>query len=69
MKVTRCPQLEITPDVWRLLDAADFARKGVLPLPGGLLSQTATFVRFCRVAWNEVDATRAELRLGAADDL
>jgi hypothetical protein len=42
--LNECPQRAITPDVWRALEAAEWANQGVLPVAGGWLDQTRSIL-------------------------
>ena len=53
IKITGCPKRQITHDVVLALDAADFARKGCLPIAGGMLNQTHIGMRAIRTIWAE----------------
>jgi len=43
-----------------MVEAADLARKGLLPLPGGTLDQTQAFLSACRAVWADEDHWRAK---------
>jgi len=42
----------LTLDVLRAVNAAAVADRGILPLGGGMLDQTASFDAACRSVWN-----------------
>lgn len=46
--LTRCPYAEVPPDVWDMVDLCEFADKGNLPVSGGVLDQTASFLACLR---------------------
>jgi len=45
---------------WFLVDMADHADKGAWPIAGGVLDQSESFCRACRVVWNEDAKWEAE---------
>lgn len=56
--IDRCPHRIVTRDVWQALRFARRADKGALPVAGGLLNQTQSFLE----AWELIDADRAVWR-------
>jgi len=55
LEISQCPLLLITADVWELLGFADFAKKGALPIGGGALDQTESFLKAYRFVLSEQD--------------
>lgn len=53
--MTTCPFDRVTPDVWQALDAVDDAERGLLPMAGGTLQQTRTFLSAWRFARAEIE--------------
>jgi len=66
-KFVGCPCEAVTPDVWRAIEFADFAKKGHWPLAGGTLDQTAIFLEAARSIWGQTELWRAK-RFAAAID-
>ena len=52
-EITQCPMLLIERSFWDLMDMVDFYEKGIPPVVGGLLDQTAWFVAFARQVFDE----------------
>jgi hypothetical protein len=59
-RITQCPRKLITPDIWRLLQLAEFAEKGAFPVSGGVLEQSDSFLSACRSVWQEVSYWKAK---------
>jgi len=53
--VDRCPLSLVTPDVWELLTTAADAEAGYLPVAGGTLNQTHSWL----TAWRRMRAEKA----------
>lgn len=66
MLLTGCPLEAVSDDVWSALELAGLARKGHLPVAGGTLDQTQSFLAAARRIWTEEDRWRADLL--AVDD-
>lgn len=49
----RCPTSHNTAEIALAFEALAWSEKGVLPVPGGLLDQSAAFVSFARLVWSE----------------
>jgi hypothetical protein len=60
-RVTRCPQLEVTGDVFEAIELAGMMRKGLPPIAGGALDQAQQFLEGARMIWNEMDYWRAKI--------
>jgi len=58
-----CPLDYVDADTWTALEAATFLKRGLAPMPGGLLDQTQSFVRAARFVWAEQSFWRAKLGL------
>jgi len=58
--------LWIGAEVWELLQYADLYQKGLPPIVGGALDQSASFVAACRYIWAEQAARKADA--GIMDD-
>ena len=43
-----------------MIEAADLARKGLMPIAGGTLDQTQAFLAGCRAVWADEDVWRAK---------
>ena len=55
--------LAINPAAWLLIEAAGFAKRGLLPVTGGLLDQAAVALSGIRFVWAEQAHWRAEFKL------
>ena len=53
VKITRCPLELITPDVYEAMELAELYEKGLAPVAGGTLDQTANFAAAARLIWRE----------------
>jgi len=42
------------------IQLADFAKQGMLPVPGGTLSQTQSFLTACRFLWSEENQAESQ---------
>lgn len=52
MRITRCPKMEISSDVISFLHFSDLARDhSLLPVSGGVLDQSDSFMQACRTFW------------------
>ena len=49
MAVTTCPRLFVGESITDACRAADWAGEGVLPVAGGLLDQSDSFISFVRI--------------------
>ena len=58
--VHRCPRHYYDASIDRALSALSWARKGVLPVAGGYVDQSSSFLEFCQVFEAEISAVRAE---------
>lgn len=63
IEVTACPLTVLPPEVWEVLDLAETFRRGLPPVAGGVLDQSAWFVAAARFVWAEQDRWRAALKL------
>lgn len=57
MEITQCPMELITPDIVGLLEDTELFYRGLAPVAGGVLAQSARFIeaaRFVRATQNEV---------------
>lgn len=59
--LTRCPKLDITPDTWEAIEAAEWASKGAWYMPGGWGDQTVSCVEFVRFALAEKSRWEARM--------
>lgn len=48
-----CPRRAVPEDIWPLFGFADLFAKGLPPVMGGSLDQTAAFTQCCRFIWHE----------------
>jgi hypothetical protein len=55
-RITCCPRKLVTGDVLAILESADDARKGFLPVAGGTLDQTAAAMEAIRFIWRYEDS-------------
>jgi len=62
VRLIACPLSHITSDIWHAIDAADDADRGLLPVAGGTLAQTAVFVQAWRRVRAEVAHHKAVIR-------
>ncbi len=60
--VFRCPASHHTPEIDAAFLAMDWAEAGVLPVAGGLLEQSASFVQFVSIVQAERAAIEREER-------
>lgn len=51
--ITDCPQRWIDDWVWQMIELAEMYEKGLPPVIGGVLDQTAYFVRFAKQVIDE----------------
>lgn len=51
--VYRCPASHATPEIAAAFTALDWVEAGVLPVAGGLLDQSASFVQFVSIVAGE----------------
>lgn len=58
IEIAACPLTVITEDIWEMIWLADLYKKGLPPMDGGAMDQTAVFVRAARFYWN----TEAEFK-------
>ena len=63
IKITGCPKEEIDNPTLRLIELAEFAEKGAFPVSGGVLDQSAGFMRGARMVWNETEYWKAKFRI------
>lgn len=66
LTVTSCPLRAVPLHLFRSLDLAQIYRRGLPPIAGGALDQSAWFVDLCQFAWSEAARIRAEA--GMMDD-
>jgi hypothetical protein len=59
--IAECPYDLITPDIWQVIELAEFARKGNLPITAGVLDQAQCIMDGIRCVWS------AERRAGRED--
>jgi hypothetical protein len=59
-QIFRCPLSMLTPDIQRMLGAYRWYQNGILPDPGAMLDQAATFVEAVIVIENELGEIQAE---------
>jgi hypothetical protein len=52
-KLKRCPLKEITPEGLEYLEAYKFYKNGVLPVMGGWMNQSNTFIEAIRIIESE----------------
>lgn len=52
-EVTQCPLKWIEPEFWEMIEMVEFYDKGIAPVAGGLLDQTAYFVKFAAAVRGE----------------
>lgn len=64
-KLTGCPKKMVNDSAFVAMRAADFARKGVLPLSGGWLDQTDGCMKAIQFIWSIEDVFLA--RAGKKD--
>lgn len=53
--MTQCPAEYVGTDIWNMIDLARFADGNVLPVAGGVLDQTQSFLEFLTV-WRVAQA-------------
>ena len=58
--LTGCPKKMVSPSANDAIRAADFARKGVLPLAGGWLDQSDSAMKAIRFVWDCEEVFRAK---------
>jgi hypothetical protein len=51
--VTACPLRWIGSEIWEMIEMTEFYDKGIAPVAGGLLDQTAYFVKFAAAVRGE----------------
>lgn len=61
LEITECPLNIITMDVWETLELADLWEKGLPPVAGGALDQTANFIEAARFIFAEKSYWKKEL--------
>ena len=52
-EITGCPQEWIEDRIWQLIELSELYEKGLAPVAGGVLDQTAYFVRFAKRVMDE----------------
>jgi len=62
IKITRCPLELITPDVYEMMELAELYEKGLPPIAGGALDQTASFTAAARLIWRQQQKHKARNR-------
>jgi hypothetical protein len=62
IRIMDCPLTLITEDVWEMMELASLYEKGLPPVAGGALDQTASFVGAARLIQTETQ--RHKTRLG-----
>lgn len=55
----------MSADVWAAYEAADLAKRGLWPVAGGWLDQTAIGLAAIRAFWSELDYCEAKLKAAA----
>lgn len=63
LTLTSCPHERLDPSVWRAINAAQFAEKGVLPCAGGTLDQTQSAMDAFGLIWRDEAEWRKALKL------
>lgn len=56
--VTECPLNVIEPETWDAIRAADYAEHGLLPIAGGFLDQTQSYLDWMREIQNETSRAK-----------
>jgi hypothetical protein len=52
-EITSCPLVWIDSRIWQLIELSEMYEKGLPPVEGGVLDQTAYFVRFAKLVIDE----------------
>lgn len=65
LEITQCPLELITPDIWEVIEMAEFFEKGLPPVAGGVLDQAKIFIDACRFIFRE--QARWKKKLGIFD--
>jgi hypothetical protein len=52
-RITDCPRKMVGANIWDTIQAAYFAEKGVLPVAGGTLDQTQSFMDALALTWRD----------------
>ncbi len=52
-ELTQCPIEWLEDEIWHMIELAELYEKGLPPVAGGSLDQTAYFIRFARMVMNE----------------
>ena len=60
IRFTACPLDVVTPDVWEAIEMARLFAKGIPPIAGGSLDQTAVFLQAARFVWAEESQWKSE---------
>lgn len=52
-EIGECPKRYVDSDTWALIQAAELYEKGLAPVHGGTLDQTAWFLQAAECVWGE----------------
>ncbi len=58
-----CPTKLIDPVAWQAIEGAEFTEKGMFPVGGGFLDQTASYLSAVRLVWAESAYWKAKLKI------
>jgi hypothetical protein len=53
LQIESCPLELVTPDVWEVVELAEFYEKGLPPVAGGVLDQAAAFIEAAAIVFRE----------------
>ena len=57
-KVQRCPLKVLDPDIYKVIQAYNYFKRGMLPNVGGWRDQSSKFVEFMEIMEREIDKIR-----------
>ena len=60
-EIVGCPKDYVTADIWEAIEYAELFEKGLPPVKGGILDQTASFAEAARFIWLEENRIRRKL--------
>ena len=60
-EIDSCPKRIVTANTWAVIEAAELYEKGLPPVAGGQLDQTASFLSAARFVWSEQSRWKAEM--------